>query len=160
MGLFSFLKKDKTSDEIKADLYKKLPHIQTRVAVSTAYDEGWKLGMENGKSPDQCHELATIQVLVKFMESMLGGARPTVGEMAQYARWESLPFIKMPRKAGRDALEEYLVWRIYPDNAKRDVIKAAVENLLANLKENGHDELIKEIQQSELFASIAWRRLI
>lgn len=161
MGLLSSLfgTRKKDLDESFATACMNTPDLVLRSLAEEAYERVLKLAKGQGWTEVQCREAANIGTLTKLYE-VEAAFKISVDKIAEFARWESSPFNRLPPDLSKATLIEYIVWRQYPDKANMKLVMAAMDGLVAHLKQTDGNELLDGFRGDAFFAWLPWRKLI
>jgi len=161
MGLLSSLfgTKKKDLDESFVTACMNTPDLVLRSLAEEVYEGVLKLAKAQGWTEVQCREAANIGTLTRLYE--IGAAfKIPVDKIAEVARWESSPFNRLPPDLSKSTLIEYIVWRQYPEKADMKLVMAAMDGLVAHLKQTDGNELLEGLRSAAFFAWLPWRELI
>jgi len=161
MGLFSSLFGAKKRDLEESFVTECLntPDLVLRSLADEAYEGVLKLAKARGWTPVQCSEAANIGTLTKLYEVEAAFKVP-LDKIAELSRWESSPFNRLPPDVSKATIIEYIVWRQFPDKADMKLVMAAMDGLVAHLKQTDGNELLEGFRSDAFFAWLPWRKLI
>ena len=135
------------------------PDLALRTLTEKFYDGAWSFGKTKSWADDKCNEAANVATLTNYYEVASAFKLPQE-KVAELAKWESLPFNKLPHELSKNTLIEYIVWRQQPDKANMRIIIAAMDNLVLHLKQIGADDLLDGLRSDPYFAWLPWRKFI
>ena len=162
MGFFSSLlgSKKEDLDESFVNACLKTPDLVLRKLAEDEYDKTWKSAKQIGLTDDRCIEAVNINTLATLYEAEAAFFKIPYDTIAEFSKWESCPFNKLPHNIAKTVLIEYIVWRQYPDKADLKAIMQAIESFVLHLKQTGANELLDGFRNDPFFARLSWRKLL